>query len=53
MLPDGEVIGVVFSRSTTNNDIGYALTSPGVLAEVRKEDEREERKQGRWWRRRR
>ena len=36
VLPDGEVIGVVFSRSTTNNDIGYALTSPGVLAEVRK-----------------
>ena len=27
--PDGEVIGVVFSRSTTNGDIGYALTSPG------------------------
>ena len=24
---------------------------PDVLAEVRKEDEREERKQGRWWRR--
>ena len=33
--PDGEVIGVVFSRSTTNGDIGYALTSPGVLARVR------------------
>ena len=28
--PDGEVIGVVFSRSTTNGDIGYALASPGV-----------------------
>jgi len=36
VLPDGEVIGVVFSRSTTNNDIGYALTSPGVLSEVRR-----------------
>ena len=32
---DGEVIGVVFSRSTTNGDIGYALTSPGVLSRVR------------------
>ncbi len=34
--PDGEVIGVVFSRSTTNNDVGYALTSSGVLAEVQR-----------------
>ncbi len=34
VLPDGEVIGVVFSRSTTNDDIGYALTSPGVLSRV-------------------
>ena len=32
--PDGEVIGVVFSRSTTNGDIGYALASPGVLSRV-------------------
>jgi S1-C subfamily serine protease len=32
--PDGEVIGVVFSRSTTNGDIGYALTSSGVLHRV-------------------
>src|SRR5664279_1899106 len=32
--PDGQVIGVVFSRSTTNGDIGYALTSPGVLTRV-------------------
>jgi S1-C subfamily serine protease len=32
--PDGEVIGVVFSRSTTNSDIGYALASPGVLSRV-------------------
>jgi S1-C subfamily serine protease len=31
---DGQVIGVVFSRSTTNSDIGYALTSPGVLSRV-------------------
>jgi S1-C subfamily serine protease len=32
--PDGRVVGVVFSRSTTNNDIGYALASPGVLSRV-------------------
>ncbi len=32
--PDGQVIGVVFSRSTTNGNIGYALTSPGVLSRV-------------------
>lgn len=32
--PGGTVIGVVFSRSTTNGDIGYALTSPGVLSRV-------------------
>ncbi len=31
---NGKVLGVVFSRSTTNGDIGYALTSPGVLARV-------------------
>lgn len=29
--PTGEVIGVVFSRSTTNDDVGYALGSPPVL----------------------
>lgn len=33
-LPDGLVVGVVFSRSTTNSDIGYALTSPGVVSRV-------------------
>ncbi len=32
--PGGEVIGVVFSRSTVYPDVGYALTSPGVLARV-------------------
>jgi S1-C subfamily serine protease len=30
----GQVIGVVFSRSTVYQNIGYALTSPGVLARV-------------------
>ncbi len=34
--PDGQVIGVVFSRSTTDGDIGYALASPGVLTRVTK-----------------
>ncbi len=32
--PDGDVIGVVFSRSTTDSDIGYALTSPDVRSRV-------------------
>jgi S1-C subfamily serine protease len=32
--PDGTVVGVVFARSTTNGDIGYALATPAVLAEV-------------------
>jgi hypothetical protein len=30
----GQVIGVVFSRSTVYQDVGYALTSPGVLSRV-------------------
>jgi S1-C subfamily serine protease len=34
--PNGEVVGVVFSRSTTNGDIGYALTSAGVLSRVQR-----------------
>ena len=35
VTPQGEVIGVVFSRSASNPDIGYALASPGVLSRVR------------------
>lgn len=31
---NGEVIGVVFSRSVSNPDVGYALASPGVLQRV-------------------
>ncbi len=31
---DGEVMGVVFSRSTVDPGVGYALTSPGVLSRV-------------------
>lgn len=34
VLPDGEVEGVVFSRSTVDPNIGYALTSPDVLPRV-------------------
>jgi S1-C subfamily serine protease len=34
MGPGGQVIGVVFSRSTVYPDVGYALTSPGVLTRV-------------------
>ncbi len=34
VLPDGEVVGVVFSRSTVDPDVGYALTSPDVAARV-------------------
>ena len=34
--PDGLVIGVIFSRSPTSQDIGYALASPGVLERVDK-----------------
>jgi len=33
--PDGEVIGVVFARDVSNSDVGFALTSPGVLQRVR------------------
>ncbi|HEV2360863.1 MAG TPA: MarP family serine protease, partial [Acidimicrobiales bacterium] len=34
LLPDGEVIGVVFSRSASDPDIGFALASPGVASRV-------------------
>jgi S1-C subfamily serine protease len=37
---DGSVIGVVFSRSTVVNDVGYALTSPGVLSRVQPNETR-------------
>ena len=32
--PNGTVVGVVFARSTTNPDVGYALASPAVLQHV-------------------
>lgn len=36
----GEVIGVVFSRSTVYAHVGYALTSPGVLSRVQTAEHR-------------
>jgi S1-C subfamily serine protease len=36
VLPNGQVVGVVFSRSTVNSNIGYALTSPAVQVRVSK-----------------
>jgi S1-C subfamily serine protease len=32
--PDGTVVGVVFARSSLNNDIGYALTSDEVRPKI-------------------
>ena len=34
VIAGGEVVGVVFSRSTVYANVGYALASPGVLARV-------------------
>ncbi len=34
VTPAGEVVGVVFSRSATAPDVGYALASPGVVQRV-------------------
>jgi len=34
VIAGGEVVGVVFSRSTIYSNLGYALASPGVLARV-------------------
>ena len=41
VIAGGEVVGVVFSRSTVYSDMGYALTSPGVLARVRQAEARQ------------
>jgi S1-C subfamily serine protease len=41
MGPGGQVIGVVFSRSTVYPDVGYALTSPGVLSRVQQAEAHE------------
>jgi S1-C subfamily serine protease len=40
MGPGGQVIGVVFSRSTVYTNVGYALTSPGVLSRVQQAEGR-------------
>lgn len=32
--PNGEVVGIVFSRSTVFDNVGYALTSASVLADI-------------------
>jgi S1-C subfamily serine protease len=37
--PNGTVVGVVFARSTTNGDIGYALATPAVDAQVQKAEQ--------------
>jgi S1-C subfamily serine protease len=36
VLSDGEVVGVVFARSTTDADVGYALASPAVFNDVQR-----------------
>jgi len=33
-IPDGTVVGVVFARSTTDSDIGYALAMPAVEKDI-------------------
>jgi S1-C subfamily serine protease len=38
--PDGLVIGVVFSRSSSLNNVGFALATPGVLTRVREAESR-------------
>jgi S1-C subfamily serine protease len=40
VLKNGEVGGVVFAASTTDPQIGYALTSPGVLSLLHRADDR-------------
>jgi S1-C subfamily serine protease len=41
VVAGGEVVGVVFSRSTVYANVGYALTSPGVLARVQMAEARQ------------
>jgi S1-C subfamily serine protease len=35
-IPDGTVVGVVFARSTTDTDVGYALALPAVNQDIAK-----------------
>jgi S1-C subfamily serine protease len=39
VVPDGRVAGVDFAASTTNTDIGYALTGSTVVDDIRKGDD--------------
>ena len=41
LIAGGQVIGIVFSRSTVYPDVGYALASPGVLARVQLAESRQ------------
>jgi S1-C subfamily serine protease len=41
VVAGGEVIGVVFSRSTVYSNVGYALASPGVLTRVQQAEGRQ------------
>jgi S1-C subfamily serine protease len=34
VLPDGEVAGVIFAASTTDNQIGYAIVSTEVIRKL-------------------
>jgi S1-C subfamily serine protease len=39
-IADGTVIGVVFARSTTNSQVGYALAMPAVNADIARAETR-------------
>jgi S1-C subfamily serine protease len=41
VIAGGQVVGIVFSRSTVYQNVGYALASPGVLARVQKAESRQ------------
>jgi S1-C subfamily serine protease len=36
VLPNGTVVGVIFAKSTTDQNVGYALTSPPVVSDLHK-----------------
>jgi S1-C subfamily serine protease len=41
VIAGGQVVGIVFSRSTVYQNVGYALASPGVLARVQTAESRQ------------
>lgn len=47
-LPGQEIAGLLDNAEDIVNDV-----APGVLAEIRKDEQNAERQRGRWWRRRR